>query len=146
MEGNKLVDLLFGTKSVYIPRQLSTKNVDESKDQSPPELKGHQTKRVRVEVKAGIGWEENQLEKGLNKKQPTQSSGTANLVEFRGGRQQADGPVGNTQVDGLGEAQQYHGEATSNLNAKDETPLVTTRTPLVGTLCNSISQQTPLVS
>lgn len=146
MEGNKLVDLLFGTKLVCIPRQLSTKNVDESKDQSPPELKGHQKKRVRVEFKAGIGWEENQLEKGLNKKQPTQSSGTANLVEFRGGRQQADGPVGNTQVDGLGEAQQYHGEATSNLNAQDETPLVPTRTPLVGTLCNSISQQTPLVS
>ncbi|KAM5577990.1 protein HESO1-like [Rosa sericea] len=131
MEGNKLVDLLFGTKSVCIP----------SKAKHPPHLNGHQTKRMRVSK----GWEENQPEEGWKGKQ-SQGSGTAQHVEVRGGRQQADGPVGTMQVDGLGGAHRYHDEATSNLNAKDETPVVHTQTPLVGTLCNSISPHTPLVS
>lgn len=43
-----------------------------------------------------------------------------------------------------GRQQRHHGEAISNLN--DETPLVPNQTLLVGTLCNSIAQQTPLVS
>jgi hypothetical protein len=46
MEGNKLVDLLFGANSVSIPRHVSTKNIDESK--CPLELNGQQTKRKRV--------------------------------------------------------------------------------------------------
>lgn len=46
MEGDKLVDLLFGANSVSIPRHVSTTNIDESK--CPLELNGQQTKRKRV--------------------------------------------------------------------------------------------------